>query len=576
MFVSFSSPTVLFFGNGLYYGCLKDMNLLKVIKTHWILLAIFLIGLFLRVHSLNDYPVGIHGDEASIGYNAYSLLKTARDQNNNFLPLAIDQFGDFRPAGYHFLAVPFVAILGLNETAVRLPGALFGTLSIIALFLLLEELFNKRAISLLAAGLLAILPWHINISRATSEGVVASFLVIIATFFFLRGIKQKKNYSPEIILSLVLFVISFFFYHAARYFVAVFFPILMVYTFLTARQKMVVSVVLYAVLLVSLFVFLTVGRGTGRVNEVSIFSIPGGTQQLKQAMDEEGTLNPLINRFYNNKAFYFGRFFVTFYSQHLSGDFLFVNTGLPVRYKVPFTGNLYLIMAPFLLLGFAFLLSDGIRRRHYLLLIPIAWLLIAPIPAGLTWEDLPNVQRSSLMIPALVAITAFGFYAILTLLKGKVKIAFVVVCGLILLQSFLNFYHNYFWRARIHEPWYRGAAEKELIYHVDLLSKQYPKIAMTYQNDNNLISYLFYTKFDPKTFQEMGSPKEKDVLKFNNLVYYNYECPLEGKPKVAVKYENTIFINKPECSLPKNAQVINVIRTPDGVPKFHIIKLEKN
>jgi len=138
-------------------------------------------------------------------------------------------------------------------------------------------------------------------------------------------------------------------------------------------------------------------------------------------MDEEGTANPLITRFYDNKLIYFGRFFITFYSEHLSGDFLFVNNGNPIRYAVPYTGNLYLIQAPFLLLGFAFLLSGGLKSKKYLYLIPLAWLLIAPIPAGLTWEDLPNIQRSSLMIMPLVIISVFGFYETFFLPKRQNK-----------------------------------------------------------------------------------------------------------------------------------------------------------
>ena len=74
------------------------------------LLVVFIVALFLRVYKLNEFPVGLHGDEASIGYNAYSLYKTAHDQNGKFLPIAIDQFGDFRPAGYHYLDIPFVAL----------------------------------------------------------------------------------------------------------------------------------------------------------------------------------------------------------------------------------------------------------------------------------------------------------------------------------------------------------------------------------------------------------------------------------------------------------------------------------
>ena len=518
----------------------------------------------------------MHGDEVSIGYNAFSFLKTGNDQNGNFLPLASDQFGDFRPAGYHYLDVPFVALFGLNEFSVRLPSALAGSLSIILIYLLVHELFANKKMALLAGGLLAITPWDINISRATSEGVIATFLVMLGIYLFIKAVKSKTKAYPVFIASVVAFLLSFFFYHAARYFVVLFFPVLLATTYVTAKKKILVAAACFAVILAGLAFFLFAGHGTGRVSEVGLFSIPGGTVHLKQAMDEEGTLNPLINRFYNNKLFYFGRFFITFYSQHLSGDFLFVNNGFPIRYRMHFTGNLYLVTAPFLLLGLAFLLTEGIKSKKYIYLLPVAWLFIAPIPAGLTWEDLPNVQRAGIMIPALTIITAFGFMEVVSLLKGRLRAVVVIICVLFLTQAFLNFYHNYFWRLRIHEPWHRSAAQKELVLNVEGLSKKYP-VTMTAQNGNTFTSYLFYTKFDPKTYQKMGSPREKDGLMFNNLTYYNADCPLTADGDTIYSTErDMIFVNKPGCSLPKNAEEITVIRTPDGIPAFNIVKLNKN
>ncbi|MBI4029179.1 MAG: glycosyltransferase family 39 protein, partial [Candidatus Blackburnbacteria bacterium] len=143
------------------------------------LAIIFLIALFLRVINLASVPVGLHGDEASIGYNAYSLLKTGKDQDGHFLPLSFDQFGDFRAAGYGYLDIPFVALFGLNAFAVRLPAALFGSLTIIIFYFFLLELFENKSIALIGSFLLAILPWHINISRASSEGVISSFFVLL-------------------------------------------------------------------------------------------------------------------------------------------------------------------------------------------------------------------------------------------------------------------------------------------------------------------------------------------------------------------------------------------------------------
>lgn len=339
---------------------------------------------------------------------------------------------------------------------------------------------------------------------------------------------------------------------------------------------------MYGALIVCVLFFLSLGKGAGRVSQINIFNIPEGTVQLKQAMDEEGTLNPLLTRFYDNKLFFYGRLFSTFYSEHLSLDFLFVNNGLPIRYKIPFTGNLYPIEAPFLLLGFVFFLSEGIKSKKYHYLIPIFWLLIAPVPAALTWEDLPNIQRSSFMIPSLVIITSFGFYESLKLIKNiKIKKIMVVLIIAVLLQNFLYFQHNYFWRLKVHEPWHRSASEKDLIFTLTSLSRQYKKIVMTTDWNNNLIFYLFYLKFDPSLFQKLGSPREKNGLKFQIksqlFVFETNPCPiLDADLKHINRYKDTLFVVKSDnCQIPKQGEIIKTIYTPDGVPAFNLVRLHE-
>ena len=85
-----------------------------------LLISIFLIlivsfSLLIRVYRLSSIPLGFHIDEASLGYNGYSLLLTGKDENNQKLPLYIDMFGDNRPSGYHYLTEIPIKFLGLNE-----------------------------------------------------------------------------------------------------------------------------------------------------------------------------------------------------------------------------------------------------------------------------------------------------------------------------------------------------------------------------------------------------------------------------------------------------------------------------
>lgn len=554
------------------------MRVIDSYKHYILLLCIFLIALFLRIYHLSEVPVGLHGDEASFGYNAYSLLKTAHDQNGNFLPLAIDQFGDFRPAGYHYLAIPFVLLFGLNELSVRLPGALFGAATVLLFYFFLLELFERKTIAFLGSFLLAILPWHINISRASSEGVVAAFFIILGTYLYLRFLNSHKKDILLLLFSFLSFVLSFFFYHSARFFVPVFLLLLIflsVSRYKVTGNTLLRSLGFFAILIITFAVFFKIGSGTNRPLDVSIFNIPGGTSDVKHQQDEDGTQNPLLTRFYHNKAYFYEKVFLDSYFEHFDGKFLFVNTGFPVRYRVPWTGNMYLVMLPFLVFGFAVLLSEGIRNRKYYYLIPIAWLFIAAVPAGLTYEDIPNIQRSSLMIYGLITIAVFGFYEALLLLEKGLRTITIGATAIVLMASAIIFFHNYFYHSKIDEPWHRSAAEAELIFTVDDYVKKNKKIIMTTESNNNFIFYLFYNKFDPAEFQRRGSPKEKENLVFDTIKYTYHPCPLEGNPKKSTSAkEGLIYVNKPNCKLPKNAEILHEIRTPDGLPAFFILRLK--
>src|SRR5579883_348793 len=90
-------------------------------------LAAALIGaIVLRTVVLDRVPAGFNQDEACNGYDAYSLLRTGRDQHGNFLPVAIQAFNDYRmPLFDYSLTLP-VAVFGLHPAAVRLGAALWG------------------------------------------------------------------------------------------------------------------------------------------------------------------------------------------------------------------------------------------------------------------------------------------------------------------------------------------------------------------------------------------------------------------------------------------------------------------
>ena len=104
-----------------------------------IIWGIIALAFFLRFYRLADYPA-LNADEAAIGYNAYSLLTTGKDEHGNSWPIHFESFNDYKPGLYFYLVLPFVKILGLTELAVRIPGAALGVLTVLVLYLLVKEL----------------------------------------------------------------------------------------------------------------------------------------------------------------------------------------------------------------------------------------------------------------------------------------------------------------------------------------------------------------------------------------------------------------------------------------------------
>src|SRR3990167_5588830 len=105
----------------------------------FLLIVIILVAAFLRFWRLGDYPA-LNADEAAIGYNVYSLIQTGKDEHGNPWPIHFQSFNDYKPGLYFYLVLPFVKTLGLNEWAVRLPGAILGTATVLVLYFLVLEL----------------------------------------------------------------------------------------------------------------------------------------------------------------------------------------------------------------------------------------------------------------------------------------------------------------------------------------------------------------------------------------------------------------------------------------------------
>jgi hypothetical protein len=181
-----------------------------------VLLLALCAAIALRTVALDRVPPGLNQDEACNGYDAYSLLRTGRDQHGNFLPVAIQAFNDYRmPLFDYSLTVP-VALFGLHPTSVRLGAALWGIADIIGVAIVACMLIGLRGAAL-AVILLALSPWHLPASRFGHEAITAAATISLAAAAFFAAIRLRRG--RWLLLSGLMFGLSLYSYAITKAFV---------------------------------------------------------------------------------------------------------------------------------------------------------------------------------------------------------------------------------------------------------------------------------------------------------------------------------------------------------------------
>jgi len=114
-------------------------------RSKILLFLIIALSFFLRVYKVSSIPPALNWDEVSIAYNAYSVLKTGRDEWGQFLPLHFKSYGEYKLPAQIYASIPGIAIFGLNEFGVRITPVIYGTLTVLLLYLLtIESLFYSK------------------------------------------------------------------------------------------------------------------------------------------------------------------------------------------------------------------------------------------------------------------------------------------------------------------------------------------------------------------------------------------------------------------------------------------------
>ena len=157
---------------------MMESELEKNRRREWIAAALLLaLGAALRLLALGALPLGLNQDEASAGYETFALLTSGIDRCGKSWPVLFISWGSGQNVLMSYLAMPFVALMGLSEWSIRLPNALSGCLTLFVFWRLARRTGGER-FGLLALFLLVINPWHIMMSRWALESNLLPFFLV--------------------------------------------------------------------------------------------------------------------------------------------------------------------------------------------------------------------------------------------------------------------------------------------------------------------------------------------------------------------------------------------------------------
>jgi len=240
---------------------------------------------------------------------------------------------------------------------------------------------------------------------------------------------------------------------------------------------------------------------------------------------------------------------------------------LPIWYSIPRAGLLYIAELPFILVG----IYNLVKKKNIYYKIPLVWFLIAPIVPALTMDDMPNINRNIVMFPMLEIVAGFGFLSIIGNINKK-KQAIALVALLLLFNSFY-FLHQYFYNAKTHNPWYRNNGFSKMMSEVKKNYDKYDLVAISKYQGGIYPLVLFYMQYDPKKYQEEGSPKNKDYGGFGKFFFVPQDCPsLQAINKIPID-KRALYIDKGDCPREEssNAKRNRYIYREDGTKAFHIV-----
>ncbi|MCX6816750.1 MAG: hypothetical protein NTZ93_02715 [Candidatus Beckwithbacteria bacterium] len=431
----------------------------------------------IRFAGLDSLPPALNRDEAAIGYNAYSILKTGKDEHGVSWPLAFKSIGDYKMPLYIYATVLPVKLFGLNDFSIRFWSALSGVISVIAIYFISKNIW--------ASFFLALNPWAVFYSRIAFEANLALALFLVGLWLLLK----KKT------LGFFFWLLACLAYSSALIFI----PLFSLVFFWRYRPGIIASVLFICCFL---GVFAGIWRVSQQKQAITVFSDPYLIDTYNRERTIQYQQNPLKTKLFFNKYIYFGKITARNYLNTFSPQFLIFKGDNHPWHQIPGVGNFYAIEIILAVIGLLKLTKPK--------LLFISWLLLAPLTSAIT-IDAPHSTRALFLLPIILILASVGLTKIKKFLPIIAVIYFINV-------AYAGYQYLQVYPVKVTSSLPIGL--KENLLKLTKNSEDSEPINLSGVHDSTYLYPLIYLKIDPVLFQQTALWTPPDTAGLTNAYQF--------------------------------------------------------
>lgn len=472
-------------------------------KFNWkYLIGVFIVISFaisLRFYQLDKIPPGLLLDEASEGYNAFSLLHTGKDRYGESFPILFRSFGSYQAPLYTYFSIIPIYLFGNSIFSIHFVAAFSGVMLIIITILLFSRIQEgNKSFSLVASILIVISPWAIFFSRIGTEANLGVMVFVLSFLMLYLSLKREWFFLP----AMFFLGLSTHAYYSERLISVLYllgYILLFRRVLLKNKKIFFLGLIIFGITQLPHLLIANSGAFTRRLAQVDYFN-------------EEF--------FQNNSGIFhympFGRLifiireFFSQYTAYFSPNNLFLNPDPQGARSMPDLSAFYSWMLIPFILGFYTLMKE---RAKILIKMLTLLLIVAPIPASLTRDPFSTI-RILVFLWVINIIIALGIDNLLKyLLSFRAKVLVIII---LISLSLIQLYLSYFVLLKYERSENYGYT------YLQLLEKINEKPSQTFIVDTTRelgtgVRFAYLIGYDPVNLQKMLRSQIK------NKYYSSYE-----------------------------------------------------